>query len=131
MAKYLPAQKKTGGNEGGFANVPGDNGGVTYCGITYKNYHDWPYWPQVFAAKLKNGDILPELAQPVLDFYKKEFWDKVHGDEIQDQEIAEQLYDMAVNAGIAAAARIAQETCGVEQTGKFSTDLISRLNGTA
>ena len=33
-------------------------------------------------------------------FYKANFWDKIKGDEIESQEVANALYDFAVNSGV-------------------------------
>lgn len=33
-------------------------------------------------------------------FYRKEFWDKIKGDEIESQEAANILYNFAVNSGV-------------------------------
>ena len=131
MANYDLAYKKTKGNEGGYAKVAGDNGGVTYAGITYKNYPDWDGWPKVFAAKPAHNEVLPELASSVKQFYKTNFWDKVRGDEIADQEFANDLFDMAVNAGIMAAVKIAQKSAGVAETGKVCDITLKAINGTA
>lgn len=128
MANYDLYYPKLKAHEGGWANVAGDTGGITYCGITQKNYPNWKGWDKVLAAKLKHGQVLQEVDHLVKEFYKLEFWDKCRCDEIADQEIAEQTCDMAVNAGIAASARLAHQTVG--STGnKFTDQLIKMLNG--
>jgi len=131
MAEFRIAYDKTKGNEGGFSNVTGDNGGVTYAGITYKNYPGWDGWPRVFAAKPVHNEVLPDLASSVKQFYKTEFWDKVRGDEIGDQEFANDLFDMAVNAGIKAAVRIAQKSVGVPESGIVCNLTLNKINGIA
>jgi lysozyme family protein len=38
-----------------------------------------------------------------IDIYRKQYWNAVHGDEIQCQGIALMLFDLAVNSGVGAA----------------------------
>jgi lysozyme family protein len=39
----------------------------------------------------------------VQEFYREQFWNKINGDEIPNQELADQVYDMAVNSGVGTA----------------------------
>ena len=40
------------------------------------------------------------MSKIIPEFYKKEFWDKIKGDQIDSQEIAGELFDTAVNQGL-------------------------------
>lgn len=131
MAKYDIAYELTGGFEGGFSDVPGDNGGYTYCGITEKNYPSWPYWSDIRSKNPKHNQVFPELHEAVKEFYKKEFWDKIHGDDISSQSLANQIYDTAVNAGISRAISLAQQSLGVAVTGKINNEMLNALKGEA
>ena len=48
---------------------------------------------QAFSMILKN-EVLDEL---VAKFYKREFWDKMFGDSITDQQVAQLMFDTKVN----------------------------------
>lgn len=128
MAIYSIAQGITKRNEGGFVNDPNDSGGYTYCGISYRNFPSWPYWAKIRAANLHTGQILPELVSAVDAFYKAEFWDKVRGDEIFSQEVANKLYDSAVNLGIKQAVDAVQQAAGIAPTGWMDNHTLSILN---
>ncbi len=131
MAQFKIAYNLTKKSEGGYADVAGDNGGVTYAGITFKNYPHWKGWGTVFSKKRSHNEHIPELDALVEEFYKKEFWDNIEGDKIMDQEFANDLYDQSVNSGIKAAIKIAQSSVGRKETGVFTPQDINAINGIA
>ncbi len=113
MSDFLVAHKLTSKNEGGYADVEGDNGGETYAGITRKNFPHWPGWAIVDAKKpLEHNERIQDgaLHEMINAFYKKEFWDKVGGDALEPQDLANQVYDMAVNAGVGTALKLLKES---------------------
>lgn len=134
MANFIIAYKKTGGWEGGWNIVSGDRGGETYKGIARKFWPKWAGWKIIDeykkTHKLKNGDFIkdPVLDQMVLDFYKKEFWDVVGGDEIEHQPSANTLYDFGVNAGQPRSINNIEIVLGMKPTGKLSAELVKRAN---
>lgn len=131
MANFIIAYKKTGGFEGGWNHVKGDRGGETYKGIA-RNFHpNWAGWKIVDANKpLKHGQIIkdPALEELVHEFYKKEFWDVVAGDDIEDQSTANTLYDFGVNAGYGRSVKNIQSVVGIPETGKITEELLVRIN---
>jgi lysozyme family protein len=109
MAKFNEAHELTKGNEGGWNHVKGDTGGETYCGISRVNWPAWKGWAIVDSKKpLKHNQIIKDdlLKNLVNVFYKKNFWDKMELDECPSQDLANQKYDFAVNAGIGAAKKL-------------------------
>lgn len=91
--------------EGVYSYDPDDPGGETYCGISRKNWPDWIGWEVIDKAKkiAPINDILPQLAESVGDFYRKQFWNPVKGDDTPDQDVATYLFDTAVNLGVSRA----------------------------
>ena len=131
MANFLIAYKKTGGWEGGWNHVANDRGGETYKGIARKFWPKWAGWKIVDSKKpLKHGAMIKDeaLEKLVLDFYKKQFWDVVSGDDIEDQSIANTLYDFGVNAGHGRSVQNIQEVLGLPKTGKITAELLKRIN---
>lgn len=107
MADFLTAYKITAKNEGGYVDDLNDAGGETYCGITRKNFPHWTGWTEVDQHKpIKSGTIIPEIDLLVEDFYRNNFWNPVNGNTITDQDLANQVYDMAVNAGVGEALKL-------------------------
>ena len=105
MADFKTAYDKTMKVEGGYANTEGDSGGETWKGIA-RNYHPkWSGWSiidtfkpirniAVFESNLKASQTLQRL---VLEFYKEEFWDVMLLDQVQNQDIANEMFDTGVN----------------------------------
>ena len=127
MANFDPAFDKMIRNEGGFklTNIEGDRGGQTYAGIARNVHPGWPGWRFVDAGDLTQV----ELTQSVRDFYRREFWDRVSGDSITSQTVAETLFDFAVNAGTGTAAKLAQIVVGVVPDGAIGPRTLTALNG--
>jgi lysozyme family protein len=113
MASFEIADKLTSINEGGYANDGSDRGGETWKGIARKMHPQWEGWSFVdwykkhpgFPSVLNKSDRLEELRK---SFYKINFWDQIKGDELLFQEIANQIYDDAVNTSPVPAIRKAQ-----------------------
>lgn len=108
--------------EGGYqlTNAADDKGGVTFAGISRKSHPDWPGWTIIDAGKQ------PE-AQLVKDFYKETFWDKMAGDAISNQKIAESIYSFYINAG-KPALTIAQIIVQTTPDGVYGPQTIAALN---
>jgi len=93
MAAFLPAFEKMIDNEGGYTlhRVEGDRGGATYAGIA-RNFHpDWEGWP-LLDAGAPDSQLIPHVAA----FYQQHFWERIRGDFIDSQRVAETLFDFAV-----------------------------------
>lgn len=84
-------------HEGGFVNDPADPGGATNKGITLATF-------QRYAKSLLGIDPSLDNLRALSDadagrIYKAQYWDKVHGDEIALQPLANIVFDFQVNAG--------------------------------
>lgn len=123
MAEFLPAFERMILNEGGYVlhHVKGDSGGQTYAGIARNHHPLWPGWQYI------DGRDTPP-AGLVRDFYRAHFWAPIQGDRLSSQSVARTLFDFAVNAGPATAARLAQVVAGVTPDGKIGPRSIEALN---
>jgi lysozyme family protein len=92
------------GHEGGYTPGQGDPGGETKWGISQRSY------PNLNIRALTEDDAR--------EIYRRDFWDKIHGDELPDG-IAFQLFDAAVNSGIGTTIRLYQRALGVADDGHF------------
>lgn len=127
MAAFDPAFERMIQNEGGYRliNIAEDRGGQTYAGIA-RNFHPaWPGWKIIDNNQMDNL----ELSALVRRFYKEQFWDRVGGDAIQQQIIAESIFDFAVNAGINTAAKLTQIVVGTVPDGRIGPVTLEQLNG--
>jgi len=91
--------------EGGFVNDPADPGGATNKGITLATFQRYAAAVLGVAPTLENLRALSDAQ--ALKIYKLGYWDPLLADNIDDQLLAEILFDFHVNAG-AAAVRVLQ-----------------------
>lgn len=115
MADFEAAFEKTMRHEGGYSNDGTDRGGETKYGISKKAY-----------PALNIKALTLDVAKSI---YRMDYWDRIRGDRIDAQEIAEAIFDMAVNLGVAKACALAQEAAGISPAdGIMGTRSIGALN---
>jgi len=136
MADFITAYNATVKKwEGNYDTDPNDSGnwstGVvnegyitgTKCGLTAQDFKK-VYGHTPTAEEMQN------LTQnQILNMYQSIYWAYMHGSEINNQDLANQLFDIAVNEGEGAALKLAKET--VNEPGEMSFDelLVQKLNG--
>lgn len=118
MAEFSIAYKKTATVEGGYANNPRDTGGETWKGISRNNETNWIGWPIIDMYKKLPGfpgnlKASTELENAVLRIYKSNYWDALNLSGINDQRMANELYDTGVNMGTGRAAIYFQRVLNV------------------
>lgn len=94
MADFNEAIKIVLNHEGAYINDPDDNGGETKYGIC-KKYH-----PDI--------DIMSLTVHAASEIYKKEYWNVIRGNEIDNQKIANKLMDICVLIGTKKAVKFIQ-----------------------
>lgn len=113
--------------EGGYVNDPDDKGGATKWGVTLlewiRNGYD------------KNGDgIINEKDIKLLTqndaagIAKPLYWDRIKGDQIISQSIAEFLCDFAYNSGVVTAIKKLQQILKVNADGIIGSRTLLSLN---
>ena len=102
MPGFEQAFKKLIGHEGGYVNDPRDPGGETKYGISKRSY--------------PNVDIRRLTLDGAKRIYRRDFWDRVHGDHLP-YPVAFNLFDGAVNSGPAQSIRWMQRAAGVADDG--------------
>lgn len=108
--------------EGGFVNDPADKGSCTNFGITI--YTLTAYRGHALTCQdVKN--LTKEEAEKI---YKKYYWDKIKGDDINSQSVAELLLDYAVHSGVTKASKVIQELVGVTVDGVIGAKTIQAIN---
>jgi lysozyme family protein len=95
---YFPALLK---HEGGFVDDPVDRGGATNKGITMKTFQSCARQNLGIDPTLDNLKALTDAQAAKI--YKPMYWDKVRGDDIALQELANIVFDFQVNSGAHAA----------------------------
>lgn len=151
MAIFKIAEEITGRNEGGYANNSADRGGETYAGIARNFWGSWKGWKYIDKYKddyqksnkklslaswiNASAKVETEPVQDLVsDFYKVNFWDSMKLDFVNDQQLANSVYDFAVNSGVVRASKYLQqainEVCNVNLSvdGVIGNKTISEIN---
>lgn len=121
MANFNTAFKITIlGNEGGYN--PGIGEKETYMGIDRGANPNWSGWQIIDTLKKANPGLSTGhmnllltqnivLQQSILHFYKANYWDTVNLDHVNDQCLANNLFDCSVNQGEGLARKFMQVAC--------------------
>jgi lysozyme family protein len=107
MADFNITYRKTFEEESGYVADLGDGGGETYCGITYNYNKDWEGWKYIKELKKQRGGKLPHrfiaktgpLPGLVISFYKNKFWNRLKGDSMINQDVADLTFDFSFQSG--------------------------------
>lgn len=83
--RFLAAVEKTIGHEGAYVDDPYDPGGETRFGISKRSY------PHIDIQSLTR-----EQAEAI---YREDFWEKYGYGRIENQALAEKVFDLSVNLG--------------------------------
>lgn len=148
MADFMTAHRETMGNEGGYANNPNDVGGETYKGVARKYHPGWSGWKLVDTIKAgmtsqprygtesyynwarhfnKLAAENTALQRAVVDFYSTNFWKANRLGEINNQAVANQMYDWAVNTG-SRGNKWVQRALGLVDDGAIGPKSIEAIN---
>ena len=133
MAEFNPALERVLKHEGGYVNDPKDPGGETYKGVARQMHSKWDGWVLIDLYKKQNGfpanlETDNALQDKIKNFYQTNFWDKINGDNIVNQEVATSIFDFAVNAGTSTSATLAQMVSGVTADGVIGKDSTDKIN---
>lgn len=113
MANFEKALSHILQNEGGYVNDKTDKGGETKFGISKKSY--------------PKEDIKNLTIERAKEIYKRDFWDKIKGDQIQNDELALNLFDFAVNGGVGTSIKTLQKALNVDVDGVIGNDTLSAM----
>lgn len=118
MANFSEAIAKTITKEGGdkYTEIENDAGGATKFGISKRSY------PHL--------DIRNITEQQAHEIYKRDYWDRVSGDQINSQIVAETVLDAIVHMGVKTASRMVQLAINVAPDGVIGPKTIAKLNAT-
>ncbi len=129
MADFTPAYEAMLEHEGGYVFDKDDPGGETYRGVARKIHSKWDGWTIIDILRTERGfpanlDKSADLQQSVRRFYENNFWDKINGDKIENQEVAASIFDFAVNTGVGTSAGLAQMVVGATTDGVIGPERI-------
>jgi len=124
MSSYEKAFKEVIGHEGGFTDNPKDRGNWTSGQIGVGELKGTKYG--ISAMAYPHLDIRNLTLDQARALYKKDYWDRVRGDELTPA-IALNVFDGAVNSGVTRSIQWLQEAVGVTADGLFGPRTIAAV----
>lgn len=124
MADFEKAVQIVLKHEGLFVNHPSDPGGATNRGITFALFKQYAK----ALGLLPNIDALKSLTEDQAKFiYREQFWNRMKGSMIENQQVANILFDGFVNIGNRAIKMI-QKVSGAEVDGDLGPGTLYLIN---
>lgn len=108
-------------HEGGFVNHPRDPGGATNLGVTKATWGAWK------GKKVSIDDMKKLTQKDVTPLYKKNYWDKVKGDQLPSG-LDLVVFDFGVNAGPSRAVRYLQLVVGAKDDGIIGPNTLKAVD---
>lgn len=108
-------------HEGGFVNHPRDPGGATNLGVTKATWEAWK------GKKVSIDDMKKLTQKDVTPLYKKNYWDKVKGDQLPSG-LDLVVFDFGVNAGPSRAVRYLQLVVGTKDDGIIGPNTLKAVD---
>jgi lysozyme family protein len=138
MADFSISYGITMNVEGGYVNSPNDPGGETFKGVARNKNPTWSGWATIDAIKVTNPPNLntaliadATLLVQIMAFYQTNYWDVNQTGTINDQQIANQVFDTSVNCGTCEGAAFLQQAAGVtvdRQIGPITLNDVNAAN---
>jgi len=133
MANFKIALDLVFAHEGTYVNDPSDTGGETYKGVARSVWPKLALWKLVdvmknYATFPTNLDTNPGIQQSIENFYETEYWNKIRGNEITNQDIANSIFDFAVNSGVVTSIILAQNAVGTTPDGIIGHNTLDLFN---
>lgn len=128
MAQFDPAVTLTLKHEGGFFHVPA-TGEVVNMGITLETLRSLGVLKTSGPATQADIDFVKSLTvDEAKDIYRHQYWDKLRLDLMDSQDVANKVFDLAVNTGLSQASKILQQALGVPIDGILGPKTMAAAN---
>jgi len=127
MADFNKYFKTLMAHEGGFVNDPVDKGGATKYGITLKTWISKGY-DKTGDKKIDINDLRIITIEDAEKIAKEIYWDSINGDQINNQSIAEFLFDWGYNSGVSTASKKLQSILDLNTDGQIGPKTLAKLN---
>lgn len=133
MANFTIADAITEKTEAGYCNNGSE--AETAMGVDRGQNPKWSGWEIVDGLKPNTDANITHILfndqnfmSLVHSFFKASYWDVLKLDSINDQQIANNLFDCSINQGSGIAARFMQSACGTIQDGIVGQHTVDAVN---
>lgn len=130
MAKYTPAYQRAAIIEGGYQRLTADRG--NYNSNRQLVGTNWgiaaPVYEQYLGHPPTTAEMRSMQKSVAVGIFKRKFWDRIKGDQITNQFVAEIFFDGVVNHGVSNGTKLMQECLGVQQDGVLGPITLGKLN---
>lgn len=123
--KYFPKLLQF---EGGLSNDKADKGGLTKYGVILAEWIN-KGWDKDGDKDVDAQDLKLITVDDAARIAKPYYWDKVGGDDLRNQCVAELLADFAYNSGVGTASKKIQKLVGAVEDGNIGPKTIALING--
>lgn len=107
--------------EGGYVNHPNDKGGCTNMGVTISTFRQ-------YYGRNKTCEDLRKLTEEQWQYiFKKGFWDRIQGDKIECQSVANMIVDYVWASGVYGI-KYVQKLLGVSADGLIGSKTLQAIN---
>lgn len=120
-ACFLETEKWEGWHK--FSLDPHDPGGATWCGLTQRAYDAW----RVKQGLPRQG-VRKAADDEVRSIFRSQYWDAVRGDDLW-AGLDMMAFDIAINSGPVAAARMVQRAVGAPVDGWIGLETLHAAQG--
>lgn len=115
------------GFEGGFVDDPDDRGGATKYGVTLQEWINEGY-DKDGDGDIDKADLKIISTADASKIAKRLYWDKVKGDGINSQSVAEFIADWAYNSGTTTAIKKTQTALDIKSDGVIGPITLKSIN---
>lgn len=130
MASFDLAYKKVLDAEGGYQKHPNDRGNYnslgalvgTNWGISAPVYETWIHRPPT-ETDMRNMPL-----STAKNIYRVRFWDRIQGNQIRNQNLADFIFDGAVNHGVSTGVRLLQKALRIREDGVLGNQTLFAIN---
>jgi len=123
---------ENGSTETGYVNDKDDPGGETVSGVTRKNHPSLKIWNSLDKLDTisKKKAYIPVKGEweEIYQIYYDKYYKPLKIEDIVDEQLAIQVFDLGVNAGIDKSAKILQEVVGTKQDGIIGKNTLEATN---
>ena len=119
-------------NEGGFQNDPDDTGNYAGPNLVGTNYGITPQalatFKQVPVEEITEDDIKGLSKEDAIEIYAQDYYYRPGYDKIENDDLKENVVDMAVNAGAPQATKLLQRIVGADVDGILGPQTLQAIN---